>query len=183
MGASVILHAALSHPSRVAALVVIAATCKAATAQQKEAFEQLAQAWSSTPTPSEAVMDLAIQSWGGDPDLSGPYARGIKEHWVTRHSGAENISAVLQSNQEREDILGRLEAIRCPVLMVHGELDATYTLDGAEAIRDGLRNAQVTFQVIKNSGHLVIGMRDSEDVSMLIGDFAKQVTATDAAVS
>jgi pimeloyl-ACP methyl ester carboxylesterase len=102
---------------------------------------------------------------------------------VTRHSGAENISAVLQSNQEREDILGRLEAIRCPVLMVHGELDATYTLDGAEAIRDGLRNAQVTFQVIKNSGHLVIGMRDSEDVAMLIGDFAKQVTATDAAVS
>lgn len=176
MGASVVLHTALSHPSRVAALVVIAATGKSATTEQKESFEQLAQVWASTPVPSEEVMDAAIRSWGGEPDLSGPYARRIKDHWATRHAGAENINAILQSNQEREDILGRLEAIQGPVLMIHGEKDGTYPLDGAEAIRDGLRNATVKFEVIKDSPHLVIGMRDSEDVSILIENFVKEVT-------
>lgn len=178
MGASVALHAAMSHPSRVTALVVIAATGTAATAEQKAGFEQLAQIWASTPVPTEEVMDASIRSWGGDPDLSGPYARRIKDHWATRHAGGENIYAILRSNQEREDILDRLQVIRGPVLMVHGEKDGTYTLDGAKAIRDGLRNADVKFEVIKDSPHLVIGMRDSEDVSMLIKDFVKEVTAT-----
>ncbi|OAQ72883.1 alpha/beta hydrolase [Pochonia chlamydosporia 170] len=178
MGASVVLQAALSHPSRVAALVVIAATGKSATPEQKAAFDQLAQIWSSTPTPSEEIMDAAIRSWGGDPDVTGPRARHIKDYWVERHSGADNINAVLESNQEREDIIARLESIRCPVLMIHGENDETYTLGGAEEIRNGLRNVNVQFEVIKGSGHLVIGMRDSHDVSMLIKDFVNEVALT-----
>lgn len=174
MGASVALQLALTHQHRISGLVLIGATASAATPQETEAFSQLSKAWSSTPTPSDDVMNLAIQSWGGNPDVNSARAQMIKSYWVARHSGAKNIEAVLESNQERKDIIAGLEDIRVPVLMVHGELDAAYSLEGAEVIRDHLVNADVKFEVVKDSGHLVIGMRDSEDVSQLIGDFVNR---------
>ncbi|ORX75805.1 alpha/beta-hydrolase [Basidiobolus meristosporus CBS 931.73] len=175
MGASIALHLALSHPSYVAALVIMAATARSPTPQQKDAFNLLGRVWTSTQTPSDEIMNAAMQSWGGDPDVNGPRAQRIKNHWVNRHSGAENINAILQSNQEREDILPRLGLIHAPVLMVHGERDETYNLEGAEAIRDHLHNTSVRFEVIKESGHLVICMRQSEDVSMMIKQFVQEI--------
>lgn len=73
--------------------------------------------------------------------------------------------------------MSRLKEITAPVLIVHGQLDATWKVDEAEAIHDALVNATVKHEVIENSGLMVVWLRDSSDVSHLIEDFAKEVAS------
>jgi len=116
-------------------------------------------------------MDIAIRGWGGEPDVTGSRAQQIKRDWVARHSGAENVDAILQSMKLRDDLRERLGEIAMPVLIVHGEKDATWSLKHAEEIRDGLVTTKVHLNIVRDSGHLVLWMRDSEDVSAMVVDF------------
>ena len=120
-------------------------------------------------------MNAAIRAWGGDPDVEGPRSRRIKWDWVERYSGAENVDPVLESMNVRDDIRGRLGEVKVKVLIVHGEVDQGWKVEEAEMVRDGLVNAEVRFEVIRGSGHLIIWMRDSEDVSGIIGEFVREV--------
>jgi len=175
MGCLISLRLALTHPSRVTALVLMAGTATAATPESIAGILQLREMWVATPKPSEDVMDIAVRGWGGNPDTTGARADRIKRYWQERYSGPENVDATLHSLNEREDIRGRLREIKSPVLLIHGELDETRKLEEAEAIRDELINARVRLEIIKGSGHLVIWMRESNDVSKLIGDFVKEI--------
>jgi len=170
MGACIAMRTALSHPSRTSALILMASTAEASAV-----VAQMRDVWVSTPEPSAAIMDLAIQSWGGNPDVNGPRAQRVKSDWIARHSGAENVDPVLQSVDEREHLLPRLREISVPVLLVHGEKDETWKLDGALRIRDAIGEARSEIYVVKDSGHLVVHMRDSEDVSRVIARFVERV--------
>lgn len=175
MGSCIALRIALSHPSRITALILIGSTAEASSPEATTAFSQMRDIWVSTPTPSEEIMDTAIRTWGGDPDVKGPRARRVKEHWVARHSGAENVDPILQSMEQRESLLPRLHEIAAPVLLVHGEKDeTTWKVEGALRIRDAIGKAKAKTYIVKDSGHLVIHMRDSEDVSQAIAKFLNQ---------
>jgi len=41
-------------------------------------------------------------------------------------------------------------------------------------IRKGLVNAKASFEVIEGSGHLILWIRDSEDVSRMIANFVNK---------
>jgi 3-oxoadipate enol-lactonase len=153
----------------------MASTAVASNAESTAAINQVRDIWVSTPSPSEDIMDVAIQGWGGDPNVLGPRAKLIKRHWVTRHSGAENVDAILQSVEQRESLLQRLHEVSVPVLLVHGEMDESWKLQGALDIRDQLVNSKVALIVVKKSGHLVVHMRDSEDVSQAIAKFVNGI--------
>lgn len=180
MGAGIALHIALSHPSRITALILMGSTADATTAEATAAISQVRDIWVSTPSPSEEIMDIAIRGWGGDPDVKGPRAQRIKRYWAERHSGAENVDPVLQSIEQREFLFPRLHEITAPVLLVHGEKDETWKLEGMLHIRDALVNTQVKTYVVKDSGHLVIHMRDSEDVSQVMVKFIDEVLPQDS---
>jgi 3-oxoadipate enol-lactonase len=175
MGSCIALRIALSHPARITALVLMASTVDASSPEGKAAFYQMRDIWVSTPTPSEEIMNIGIQGWGGEPDVKGPRALRVKHYWVERYSGAESVDAILKSVEERDNLFPRLHEIAVPVLLVHGELDETWKLEGMLRIRDALANAKVETYVVKGSGHLVIHMRDSEDVSQAIAQFVNQV--------
>lgn len=174
MGSLISMRIALAYASRVAGLCLISSTASAELPEAAAAVAQVRDIWVSTDAPSETIMDIAIQGWGGEADLAGARAQQIKRHWVARHSGAENIDAILASVVGREDILHRLKEITVPVLIVHGELDATWKVQEAEAIRDALVNANVTLHVLKDCGHMVIWLRESGDASRLIEEFVKE---------
>jgi 3-oxoadipate enol-lactonase len=175
MGAAVVLRIALAHPSRITALTLMGSTAEASTPEGDASTQQMRDIWVSTPSPSEDIMDIGIRSWGGDPDVTGPRAKRIKQYWVTRHSGAESVDAILQSVNERDALLPRLHEITVPVLLIHGEKDETWELEGALRIQDAIGKDKAKTYIVKDSGHLVIHMRDSEDVSQAIAKFINQV--------
>ncbi len=175
MGAGVALRLAISHPARITALVLMASTAEASSPEATAAIGQVRDVWVSTPAPSEDIMDAAIGAWGGGPDVNGVRAQRVKRDWVARHSGAENIDAILQSMDRRDNLFSRLHEIAVPVLLVHGERDETWDVQGAFRIRDAIGTDKARIHIVKDSGHLVIHMRDSEDVCQLISDFVRQV--------
>ena len=179
MGGCIALRMALSHNSRIAALILMSTTANEGSPGAKAAITQVRDIWVSTPSPSEDIMNISIQGWGGDPDVNGPRARKIKRDWIERHSGADQVDSVLQSMTGRENLLGRLHEITAPVLIVHGEMDRTWDKEDAARIRDGLINAKVSFKIVKDSGHLVVWMRDSEDVSRIVADFVNELLLTE----
>jgi pimeloyl-ACP methyl ester carboxylesterase len=75
MGSCIALRIALSHPSRITALALMSSTAEASSPEATAALSQMRDIWVSTPTPSEEIMDIAIRSWGGDPDVKGPRAQ------------------------------------------------------------------------------------------------------------
>ena len=173
MGACIALRMALSDQSRISALILMSSTANAETPESLATVTQMRDVWVSTPSPSEDIMNIAIRSWGGDLDVDGPRAQQVKRDWIKRHSGAEQVDSTLQSMIERDNLVERLHEITVPVLLVHGEQDATWELAHAEIIQKGLVNSKVDMKVIKDSGHLLVWMRDSDDVSQMIADFVK----------
>jgi pimeloyl-ACP methyl ester carboxylesterase len=175
MGACIAMRIALSHQPRTSALILMASTSEPSNPEASAATGQMRDIWASTPSPSEEIMDIGIRSWGGDQDVNGPRAHRVKSDWKSRHSGAENVDSILQSVDQRENLLSRVHEFTVPVLLVHGEKDETWKLEGALRIRDAIGKDKAEIYIVQNSGHLVIYMRESEDVSQIIAKFLKQI--------
>jgi pimeloyl-ACP methyl ester carboxylesterase len=175
MGSMIALRLVLLDQARFSGLVLLASNASAVTDAQRSAFYQLSDIWVATSAPSEQIMNAAILSWGGNPDLDGPRAKQIKQDWVQRHSGAENVLPTLNSMMERDSLLDRLGEIRGPVLLIQGEDDKTYPLQDAVDIKERLVNADVRMEVVKGEGHLLIHLREAKDVAEWIQTFAHRV--------
>lgn len=175
MGSMIALRLALLDQARFQGLVLLGSNASAATDAQRSAFYQLRDIWVATSAPSEQIMNPAILSWGGNPDVDGPRATQIKQEWVQRHSGAENVEPTLNSMMERDAVLDRLGDIRVPVLLIHGDDDKTYPLQDAMGIQERLVNADVRLEVVKGEGHLLIHLRESKDMAEWIQAFAQKV--------
>jgi len=65
-----------------------------------------------------------------------------------------------------------LKDITCPVLLVQGEKDITWTVEEAEITKEGLPNAEL--KIIPGEGHMLIFARKADDVNELIDGFLKQ---------
>ncbi|KAL3483662.1 putative alpha/beta hydrolase [Aspergillus germanicus] len=173
MGTMIALRMALLNQTKLTGLILLSANASAASEAHKIGFPQLRDIWTSTPSPSEAIMNGAIIAWGGATDVTSPRAQRIRDDWIQRHSGRENIDPTLEAMMKRESLLGRLGEIRVPVLLVHGEDDQTYPVADAEDIQRALVNAgDVSLEVLKGEGHILVYLRKSEDVTGLIRGFA-----------
>lgn len=177
MGSMIALRLALLDPPRFVGLALLGSNASAVTDAQRSAFYQLRDIWLATPAPSEQIMNAAILGWGGNPDVDSPRAIRIKQDWIHRHSGAENVVPTLNSMMERDTLLDRLREIRVPVLLIHGEDDRTYPLEDAVDIKERLVNTDVRLEVIKDEGHLLIHLREAKDVAEWIRVFTQRVLA------
>ncbi|KAI9369655.1 putative alpha/beta hydrolase [Aspergillus egyptiacus] len=174
MGAMVALRMALLHQDQLSGLILLSANADKASDLHRIGFPDVCDTWTSTPSPSNAIMNSAILAWGGSPDLRGPRAQRIRQDWVERHSGAENIRPTLRSMMERDGLLHRLGEIWVPVLLVHGEDDQTYPVQDALDIHNALVNAEARLEIIPGEGHLLVCLRDSADVTGLIKGFVEK---------
>lgn len=66
------------------------------------------------------------------------------------------------------------------MLLIHGEKDETWKLEGALRIQDLIGKDEARIYIVKDSGHLAIHMRVSEDVSQVIAKFINQVPLQDS---
>lgn len=119
-------------------------------------------------------MDLSIAAWGGGLDPHSVRCQAIKKAWVARHSGAENVDAIFESVNERDGVQGRLGEVRGRVVVVHGAEDATWGVEEARRMVEGMVNAQVRLVVLEGVGHFLVCARESEDVGALIGGFLEE---------
>jgi pimeloyl-ACP methyl ester carboxylesterase len=167
---------ALLGQRNLSGLILLSANADAASDAHRIGFPQLRDIWTSTPSPSEEIMNGAILAWGGSPDVHGHRAQRIREDWIARHSGKENIDPTLHSMMERDAVLNRLGDIKIPVLLVHGENDGTYPMQDALDIQRNLVNADVSLEVLNGEGHLLVYLRESDDVTSLIKGFASKTS-------
>ena len=80
----------------------------------------------------------------------------LVDHWVERWSTTVPARAVLHQGRswlDKEDITGRLAAVRVPTLVVHGEEDVPLPIDRAAVMADALPDA--AFARVAHAGHSV----------------------------
>jgi pimeloyl-ACP methyl ester carboxylesterase len=82
--------------------------------------------WVSTLTPSEDLMNLPILGWRGEAHVNLDQAQIIKRDWTERHNEVVNVEGMSESLNSRDDIVNRLSEIKVPVLLIHGEKDASW---------------------------------------------------------
>ena len=154
VGGFMALEFALAHPERLQGLVLIAATSKDYTAEERAAyrgqFDKLDVAGKVPRPMAEWVAPYCF----GETTLA--RNRALVDHWIERWATTVPARAVLfqgRSWLDKEDITARLAAVRTPALVVHGEEDVPLPIERAEAMADALPDA--TFLRVPEAGHSV----------------------------
>ena len=125
------LRAALSHPDRVAGIVIIDSESGAFTEEQIEGYGAMFSQW-QLDGPLGELGETAAGMLIGDSDLA--------EEWIAKWQARDR--STLQEPAEtllfRDDITDRIGEINCPVLIVHGEEDQAIPMEAAEDLMNRL---------------------------------------------
>ena len=148
MGGFQSLRAALSHPERVAALILIDSQAGAENPDLAPTYE--------------AAADLAKESgWSQDSsELAGAMLFGasaaneVKQPWFEWWESQPTHSApsLIQAVTRRDDITARLNEIDQPAIVIHGEEDIAIHMERAEVLAGGCRNL-VELVAVPKAGH------------------------------
>lgn len=124
-------RAAVRHPDRVAALVLIDTAAALFPAEVLAGYEEMRDAWIEHGPVGELAETMANLQFGPDFDASAWIGK-----WRSRPpaSWRHTWEAVLG----RDEFHHRLPEIRCPSLVVHGSEDPAFDLATAEGLRDAL---------------------------------------------
>jgi pimeloyl-ACP methyl ester carboxylesterase len=138
-------RAAVAHPDRVRAIVLCDTDCEVETDETKPMYYDtkaalLANGWSDDLAKAMAAMLFA----------PGYDASFWIERWQT--NPPERIGAAFDNLIERDDVRPQLGDIRCPALIIHGELDATMPLPRAEDLCSRIPGCEGVF-VVPGAGH------------------------------
>jgi len=124
------LRAALAHPERVRALVLIDSEPGVDPPENLEGYKGMVGHWDSD-APLGDVGEFVAGLILGEPTLS--------KEWIAKWEArrADGIKMDLQAGAllDRDDITARMSEIDCPVLSVHGEEDQSITIDKAQALQ------------------------------------------------
>jgi pimeloyl-ACP methyl ester carboxylesterase len=139
------LRAALRAPERVRALVLLDTQAGAEDPAIVPLYEGMTAAWAAEG-PSQDTLDFAAAA------ILGPGAdeESWKELWrsMPKHRSPQVMHPLLT----RDDITERLSEITCPVLVVHGEADASIPVDKAVELVDRLSDAR-PLVLVPGAGH------------------------------
>jgi 2-succinyl-6-hydroxy-2,4-cyclohexadiene-1-carboxylate synthase len=151
MGGRVTLHAALAHPARTRALVLIGTTAGIDDADERAARRRADERLADH---IEAVgLEQFIDEW-----LSNPLFAGLTDATAMRDDRLRNTSADLAASLRatgtgtQDPLWDRLGEVTCPVLVLAGERDTKFRELG-ERMADLLANSN--FEVIADAGHSV----------------------------
>lgn len=136
------LRAALAHPDRVSALVLIDTQAGVDDAETLEGYAGMVQAWTSgDPATVSGVMDVVAGLIIGQPELSAEW----KQRWQARDP--QLIVEPAQCLLERDDITDRMGEISCPAIVFHGTDDQAITMDRAKAMCEALPDCRGVVEV------------------------------------
>lgn len=123
------LRAALAHPSRVRAIVLIDSAADVDDAQTLEGYQGMLHVFGNgTDEERAAVFEVVAGLILGDADLAAT--------WIPKWAEIEPGQLALAGGAllERDDVSGRIGEITCPILAVHGTADQAIAMDRAEAL-------------------------------------------------
>jgi len=131
------LRAALAHPHRVRALILIDTQAGPEDAEHLESYQGMLEALSGGDEATRsAVFDVVGGLILGDPAL--------EAEWKVRWMATEPARIVDPGGAllDRDDITDRLGEITCPALIVHGTADTAIPIEKAELLRAGLADCR-----------------------------------------
>ncbi|MGZ0229549.1 MAG: alpha/beta fold hydrolase [Acidimicrobiales bacterium] len=130
------LRAALAHPDRVRALVLIDTESGIDPPELIEGRNAMIDHWTSD-APLGDVGEFVAALILGDPALN--------EIWIADWESRRATFSIEVSNclHNREDITDRMSEISCPALVVHGTADAAIAYDNGVALSKAIQGAQL----------------------------------------
>lgn len=137
------LRAALSHPERVRALVLIDTMSGVDGPEAIDGYRQMLAALTSGDEATiDAVLGMVAGLILGEPELTEAWMPGWKQLVAT-----SDITVPGGALLGRDDITGRLGEISCPAIVFHGTEDQAISLDQARAMADGLTDVRAFVEV------------------------------------
>lgn len=150
MGGMVAMHAAISYPDRVSALLLLDTHAGAESNYKKLKYRAMsagARAFGVRPF-FPAILPLLF----GRTTLA--ENRALVDDWKARFEAIHvpSLTTAVAALTRRRSIVHELGSVRCPSLVIVGEEDASLPLPNSEEIADALANASLV--VIPEAGHL-----------------------------
>lgn len=139
------LRCALTHPSRVRALILIDTQAGLEDPEKTAGYAQMIESWAGRGLSDEIADTIAHiilgSGWSGTADWQAKWRR-----WR-----AHNLGACFQTLVARDDITDRLAEIDCPARVIHGDADEAIPMTRAETLAQALPRADLV--VIAGAGH------------------------------
>ena len=159
------IRAALAHPDRVKALVIIDSCADVDDAETIEGYHgMLAGFTSGDPATVQAVVEGVSELILGDETLAAEWI----PRWIAQIEKSDlNISG--QALLSRDDVQPRVSEISCPVLAIHGGDDQAITLDRAQKFVDAVADSRGVV-VVDGAAHAP-NMTHPEIVNPALSDF------------
>ena len=175
-GGRIAIDAALAHPSRVRALMLVAPAISGAPS--KETFPPAIQAWIDRVERAEAANDVdAINALEAHAWLDGPLAPEGRVGGATRElflaMNEIALRAEVRGTQtEPVEAWNRLSAIRCPMLVAWGDLDFPDVMENCAHLARSLPRAQR--HVFAGAAHLP-NLEQPAPFDRLLVDYCRSV--------
>ncbi|THU01033.1 alpha/beta hydrolase [Lampropedia puyangensis] len=158
------LRAALRHPSRVRALVLIDTQALPEEAHKMVGHKKLIEQWATSGLSDPAAQTIAHLILGDGWPSSGEWM----DRWKRMQVG--DLLQCFQTLAARDDISDAIHAIQVPALVIHGTQDLAIDITRARTMAQSLRNA--VWAPIEGGGHAP-NLTHPEPVNQAISDFLK----------
>jgi pimeloyl-ACP methyl ester carboxylesterase len=164
-GGFVSLRVALLAPDRVRSLAVLGSSAGAEAEAKKMQYRQMNDVFAKAGAdgPPQALLDAFSQICFGSRSDAGPWPE------VWRRWPAEQAGMALGALVEREDLVGRLDEIQAPVLVLHGSADNSYAPSHGQTIADRVPHSEGCI-VIEGGAHF-LNMTDPAPVNAALSPF------------
>ncbi len=143
------LRAALTHPTRVRALVLIDSGAELDPPEVLEGYGGMLEALCGEDEPTYDMVAGGVgQIILGEEALIAAWLPIWKARWQADRNGLRNPGGALVS---RDDVSARLGEINCPTLVIHGTADVAIPMHAAEAVVAGVANGRLV--VVEGGTH------------------------------
>lgn len=180
-GGTIALDFALEHPEMVSALVLVAAGLSGyrppfePTDTEKGLWEQEEVAWNAGDWEGVAAID--VQMWADGPGQpAGRAPESVRDRMRKMCLNTYNTHKVEGKEKPIDPpAAGRLDEVKVPTLVIHGDLDTSGTPNVSEKIASGIKGAKKI--VYPGVAHMV-SMEIPEEFNRVVLDFLAEVDRT-----
>lgn len=176
MGARMALHAALNHPEKISALVLISGT--AGLESEQERIDRVASDEALANHIESVGVEQFISEW-----LQNPLFAGLSEENQHRSDRLRNTATGLGNSLRfagtgtQQPLWDQLHTLSMPVLLIAGQHDQKF-VDIAKRMQSRIPHSELV--IIPNSGHTV-HLENTDDFLRVLTDFLSRAQGNNQA--
>lgn len=166
-GGFISLRFALSHPERVAGLILIDSQSGREDPEKAEHYDVLHDVWVGSG-PAEQLLDMVAAIIIGN---QRPESKAWKDKWTAMPPA--RLTPIYRALMDRDDITSRLGELRMPALVIHGTEDTAIDIALAERLCGDLAGCRGMVRV-EGAGH-ASNLTHPETVNRAIAGFLEDI--------